>query len=53
MKVPVRRERLTMERIVRAISLAVFLRTVVGMGSKLQCEVIGKINLKFSIGWQG
>ena len=28
-----------MERIVGAISLAIFLRTVVGMGSRLQCEL--------------
>ena len=31
-KVPVRRERLTIERIVGAISLAILLRTVVRMG---------------------
>ena len=37
--VPVRREKLTMERIVRAISLAIFLRTVVWMWSRLQCEL--------------
>ena len=28
-----------MERIVGAISLAIFLRTVVGIGSRLQCEL--------------
>ena len=33
------RERLTMERIVGTISLAIFLRTVVGMGSWLKCEL--------------
>ena len=34
-KAPIRRERLTMERIVGAISLAIFLRTVVRMGVKV------------------
>ena len=28
-----------MERIVGVISLAIFLRTVVGIGSRLQCEL--------------
>ena len=28
-----------MDRIVRTILLAIFLRTVVGIGSKLQCEL--------------
>ena len=36
-KEEVRREKLTMERVVGAISLAMFLRTVVGIGSRLQC----------------
>ena len=35
-KVPIRRQRLTIERIVGAISLAIFLRTVVEMGLRLQ-----------------
>ena len=34
-KVPVRKKRLTMERIVRQISLAIFLRTVIMIGSRL------------------
>ena len=38
-KVPVRRERLTIERIVGEISLDIFLRTVVKMGSMLQHEL--------------
>ena len=38
-KVPIRREKLTMDRIVGAISLAIFLRTVVGIGSRLECEL--------------
>ena len=38
-KVPVRRERLTMERIMGVILLAIFLRIVVGIGSRLQCEL--------------
>ena len=38
-KVPVRRKRLTMERIIEAISLAIFLRTVLGIWSRLQCEL--------------
>ena len=43
-KAPVRMERLTMERIVGAISLAIFLRTVVG----LQCE-LGDLESKCEI----
>ena len=38
-KVQVRRERLTMERIVGEISLDIFLRTVVKMESMLQYEL--------------
>ena len=38
-KVPVRSERLTMKRILGAISLAIFLRTIVGIRSKLQYEL--------------
>ena len=45
---PVRRERLTMERIVGAIALAIFLRTVLGMGSRLQCE-LGDWESKYEI----
>ena len=36
-EVPERRKRLTMERIVGPISLTIFLRTVIGMGSTLEC----------------
>ena len=38
-RVPVRRERLTIERMVGDISLAVFLRTVFGIGSRSQDEL--------------
>ena len=38
-KVPVKKERLTMERNCREISLAIFFRTVVEMRSRLQCEL--------------
>ena len=38
-KAPVIRKRLTIERLVGAISLTIFLRTVVAMGSRLQCEL--------------
>ena len=50
---PVRREKLTMERIIRAISLAIFLRTVVGIWSRLQCE-LGDLECKseIAIWWQ-
>ena len=38
-KVPVRREKLIIDRIVWDISLAIFLRTVVGTGSRSQDEL--------------
>ena len=38
-KAPVSGERSTMKRIVGAISLDNFSRTVVGMGSRLQCKL--------------
>ena len=38
-KVPVRSERLTIERILRDTSLAIFLRTIMGVESRLQDEL--------------